>query len=198
MNPGAQRPVDESVRRALFDAGEHAWRAFRDRQGDLFHAFVPADYEGAHTALLELRTERGAAAERFVELGSGVGIVTLLAAMLGFEAIGIEIDPWLHEASLDLAERFEVEDATFVRGSFVPAAFQPVVDRAEPELLTIADGVDAWDELGEDLDAFDVVYAFPWPEQEELLEQLVQRHARPGATLLTYDGSEGWRARQLD
>jgi predicted O-methyltransferase YrrM len=195
MSPaGGAREVDERLRRSLLAAADDSWREFRDRRGPLFHPFVPSDHEGGYHALVELLGERPDA-ERFVELGSGIGVMTIFAALLGLEATGIEVDPWLHERSTELAERFDAEDATFVHGSFVPAAFQPIVDRTAPELLTMADGVDAWDELGEELADFDVVFAFPWPDQEELLERLVRRHARPDAVYLTYDGSEGWRAR---
>ncbi|MCA8956434.1 MAG: class I SAM-dependent methyltransferase [Planctomycetes bacterium] len=174
---------------ALFTAGDVAWQRFRARCGNAFHAFVPGDYPGALHALRTLRPQ----ADSFLELGSGVGVITIIAALLGYEAAGIEIDPWLVDQSETLAAEFGA-DATFACGSFVPDSFQPIVDRHETELPTVLDGHPAYAELGADLADFDLVYAFYWPGHERLFEQLMRRHGRPGALLLTYGGIEGYRA----
>ena len=54
-------------------------------------------------------------------------------------------------------------------------------------------GACGYDELELELDDFDLIYAYPWPGEEDWLYELVRRHARPGALLLTYDVSEGFR-----
>jgi len=58
--------------------------------------FVPSNYERAWRALDSL--PRG----RFCEWGSGLGIVTGLAELLGFEAFGIEMDAELCRQSREL------------------------------------------------------------------------------------------------
>ena len=58
--------------------------------------------------------------------------------------------------------------------------------------LTPTGGACGYDELGLELVDFDLVYAFPWPGEEDWLRELVKRHARPGALLLTCDGGEGF------
>jgi hypothetical protein len=55
--------------------------------------FVPSDYKTVYRVLAAV--PRG----RFLEWGSGMGVVTGLAALLGFEARGIERDPPLAEMS---------------------------------------------------------------------------------------------------
>lgn len=60
--------------------------------------FVPSNYEQAWKMLDAL--PRG----RFCEWGSGLGIVTGLAAMLGFEAHGIEMDAELCRMSRELLD----------------------------------------------------------------------------------------------
>ena len=56
--------------------------------------------------------------------------------------------------------------------------------------------LDAWldtVESGLDVDLtpddFDVVFAYPWPDEEYIIEELFARHADAGALLLTYHDS---------
>jgi hypothetical protein len=172
----------------LFQAGDETWRLFRARCGAAFHAFVPGDYPAAAAALIRLRPH----AESFIELGSGVGVIAITAALLGYDAAGIEIDPWLVDRSSELAAEFGAE-VGFAAGSFVPPTFQDEVDREQTEIPTILDGPSGYAELGRDLDDFDLVYAFYWPGLEDLFFELMRQHGRRGALLLTYGGLEGYR-----
>ena len=74
--------------------------------------FVPSNYEKAWSALDGM--ERG----RFVEWGSGLGIVTGLAEILGFEASGIELQQELVEKSRDLLAEFELT-AEITQGDYL-------------------------------------------------------------------------------
>lgn len=62
--------------------------------------FVPTDHRAVYAVLSAL--PRGS----FCEWGSGMGIVTGIAAMLGFTACGIEIDPRLAAAARLLLRDF--------------------------------------------------------------------------------------------
>jgi len=53
---------------------------------------------------------------------------------------------------------------------------------------------DAYDRLERDLDEFDVVFAYPWPEEEKLYRKLFLRHAAEGAVLVVYGQLDGVRA----
>src|SRR5262245_50345847 len=83
------------------------------------HRFVPSDHLCAFGALQALAESALAPGGRFCEWGSGFGVVTCLAAMIGFDACGIEIEPELVDAARRLAEDFELS-AEFVCGSFIP------------------------------------------------------------------------------
>ena len=72
---------------------------------------------------MSLEHDRGS----FVELGSGAGVVTILADLLGFDAYGIELDPWLVDAAARLAASVG-SGAEFVAGSFVPPGLRETVD----------------------------------------------------------------------
>ena len=167
----------------LIEAGTEAWQAFSRTRGSLFHPFVPADYAEAYRCLLALEGPRGP----FLELGSGVGVVTALAALLGHPAYGIEIEPELVDAARDLAERFGAA-ATFVEGSFVPPERREDVALMDPDFFTVTDGADAYVELGLDLGDFEVIYAYPWPGEVDWLEELVRSGAQPGTRWIRYDG----------
>ena len=172
----------------LFEEGEALWQEFRRKRGAHFHPFVPADYPGAYEALRTLQPR----AHSFLELGSGVGVITILADLLGYEAYGIELDPWLAEQATELAERFG-SGANFAAGSFVPEEFQDQVALQSADFLTTTEGEPAYRELGLELNDFDLVYMFPWPGEEELHFEMVRRYARPDALFLTYGGTDGYQ-----
>lgn len=173
---------------ALFEDGAAVWTEFRRRRGSHFHPFVPADYAGAVEVLRRLAPQ----ANNFLELGSGVGVITIAADLLGFEAFGIELDPWLVDQARMLAERHDSQ-ATFVAGSFVPEEFQDEVARHHTEFLTTTQGEPAYLELGMELSEFDLVYMFPWPGEEELHLKMLRRHGRPDTLFLLYGGTEGFQ-----
>ncbi len=55
----------------------------------------------------------------FLEWGSGQGMVAILAALLGYDAVGVEIDEALVQESRELARRYDVS-ARFEHGSYEP------------------------------------------------------------------------------
>ncbi len=55
----------------------------------------------------------------FVDLGSGDGKVTLLAALFCKSALGIEYDKELHEKAIDIKGSLTVNNADFVKGNFM-------------------------------------------------------------------------------
>ncbi len=179
--------IPQAKLRRLFRAGDQAREEFRAQVGHRHHLFIPCDHREAYETLRGLR----ARAVSFVELGSGAGIVTILADLLGYEAYGIEIEPWLVERSIELAEQFG-SNAIFAEGSFVPPAYQEETEHLAADQLTPTDGPRAYDELGLGLADFDLVFAYPWPGEEEWLFEMIRRFARPDALLLTYGSRDGF------
>lgn len=184
--------VPQTLREELFARGEDLWNEHRARLGGRFSSFIPADYDLAYEALREVR-DRG---QHFVELGSGAGVVTILADLLGFDASGIEIDDWLVGQSTALADDFQSE-AQFVAGSFVPAAMRDEVEHLQADFLAEIEGANAYAELGMDLRDFDVIYDYHWPEQADLHNDMLVRFARPGTVILRFSASEGFEISTL-
>jgi len=180
--------VSEDILENLIREGDEIWSAFRAEASERFHLFIPSDQAGAYLALRQLRSR----ATSFIEFGSASGVITIMADLLGFEAFGVESEPWLVERSCELAGRFE-SGATFVEGTFVPPEFEEEAALLPPDHDTPTSGAPAYQELGLELDEFDLIYAYPWPGEEDWLREIVRRCGRADSLLLTYDVSEGFR-----
>ena len=126
------------------------------------------------------------------EWGSGFGVVASLAAMLDFNANGIELQKVLVDASRKLAGDFTLP-VKFVHGSFVPSCAEAdaSINLASDGLTTAAD--DAYSELKINLDEIDVVFAYPWPDEECLTKGLFEKYAAEGSLLLMYNKTNSVR-----
>ena len=151
--------------------------------------FVPSDYGHVYRVLRAVEEADLAPGRLFCEWGSGFGVVTCLAAMLGFDAFGIEVEGELVEEARRLADDFEVS-AEFVHGSFIPPGEEVLDEDLDgfSWMTTTADG--AHDELGLGPDDFDLIFAYPWPDEQRVVADLFERHARAGALLLTYQSTD--------
>ncbi len=105
--------------------------------------------------------------------------------MLGFESYGIELDSSLVRVARDLAAKWESR-ARFASGSFLPMGWEPRGQDGKNRLGTIGRGPSGYLELGHSLDDFDVVYAFPWMGEEEVMLDLMASYGRSDAHLLIH------------
>jgi len=133
--------------------------------------------------------------QRFCEWGSGFGVVACLAAMLEFDACGIEIDGELVNHARRLADDFELP-VEFVHGSFVPPGAEGRVHTGGVYSWLTTEGDHAYEELGLDPDDMDVIFVYPWPDEEGITGELFDRHGGEGAVLLTFHGTDDFRLRR--
>ncbi len=176
---------EKGVARFIKEAEARILSFLRARPG-LGDGFVCSDYATVHSALSYVAQEELATGPVFCEWGSGIGGVTSLASMLGFEAYGIEIQADLVEAARELAGDFDL-DVLFAHGSFVPPGGEPLADSVEyPWWDTGA--ASAYEELELAPETCDLFFAYPWPGEEQVISQLFDRYAAVGALLLTYHG----------
>lgn len=162
--------------------------------------FVPSDFVTVCHALQAITEANLAPGTSLCEWGSGFGVVASLAALLGFDACGIEIERDLVDASQRLADDFGLP-VEFVHGSFVPSGAEAEAEEAytdnDSESFWLAtDADDGYDALGLDPDDFSVVFAYPWPGEESLIASLFERYAAEGALLLTYNQYNAVRLRR--
>ena len=125
-------------------------------------------------------------------------VVAGLAAMLGFESSGIEVQPELVYAAEELAEDFGLE-VNFASGSFVPSGY------VLPDRLRGGEVDHPWwdspagsgyEDLGLDPERIDLFFAYPWPGEGDRITAVFADCARPGALLLTYEDARGLRLRR--
>lgn len=179
---------------ALLVEGRRLAACFDDeRRGQAFHPFQPGDYGDILAFLLAART----AGTSFLELGSGTGVVTVMADMLGMDACGIEADAALVQTARDLAARF-ASSAHFAAGSFFPDGYVFRNTRGEGHLGTLTGGPSGYTALRRDLGSFDVVYGYPWPGEAPVMRDLMQRCGRRGALLLLHGYQGGIEAYRDD
>jgi hypothetical protein len=166
--------------------------AFDDERPAAIPAFIASDFEQVYCALATIQSARLAAGSRFVEWGSGIGAITCLAESLGFDAVGIEIEPALIEMAESLAAKHGM-NVQFACGSFVPPGAEPRIDHLASIAWLATDGPDGYEELDLEPDDFDVVFAYPWPGEEQVIFDLFSESAAVGALLLTFHGQDGVR-----
>jgi hypothetical protein len=182
--------LEEAERRI----GEHT-----ERLSSLVNGFVPSDFAAVYRSLRFIRDFHLACGNSFCEWGSGLGVVASLAAMLRFDAYGIEIDRQLFEASQQLAADFDLP-TVFIHGSFVPPGSERILDRAftnqDGGLLLDTQTDRSYEDLGLDIRDFDIIFTYPWPNDEPLIARLFSTYASRGALLLTYHDSKPMRLRR--
>ncbi len=194
VRPDATRPVPPLVTSFLADAGTRIdaffelWRRSRNL------TFFPSDYELVYGVLRALR-ESNPEATRLCEWGSGFGVIAGLGAMLGFESSGIEIDARCVAASRSLLEDHKLQ-VSILEGSFVPEQYIADEQLSDGDTRTALSGAGAIDEVDVEIADFDVVFAFPWPDEEEMYFDLFRRYASVGAILITYSALEGVRVQR--
>jgi len=149
---GTGRPLSEAARN-LIEQGRARFKSV-----DVF-SFVPSNYEVFWDKLDAL--PRG----RFCEYGSGWGIATGLAELLGFEALGIEIAPALVSASQKLLTEQGLR-ARIEQGDYLARC-----------------------------DVADVYFTYAWPSQMRAIEQHFADIAPPGSQLLICHGQDDIRCK---
>ena len=168
----------------LWKTADDLWE--KEQSESSFRCYASADYTEVYHALVKLKETTTS----FLEFGSGLGVVTIMASHLGFEAYGIEAEKGLVEFAEGFAKKFAPK-AQFATGSFIPAAFelnQAAGDRQARTFMNVPQAYDAWDvELAE----FDLIYAYPWPTEHSFYKNILKQFARPGASYLTYDARAG-------
>ncbi|MCH2113587.1 MAG: class I SAM-dependent methyltransferase [Pirellulales bacterium] len=168
----------------LTDEAEQLWTEKCDTPA--FHAYVSADYEAVYESLAELRGQ----VHTVLEWGSGLGVVTIMASRMGFEAYGIEVEPQLVEYAKQFAEAYG-NQAQFAQGSFVPDDFVWNPSSGDEAIRTMIDTPGAYGQWDMELQDFDLVYAYPWPDERTFYHNIMRDCGRCDALLLSYDAREG-------
>lgn len=185
-------PLDSTAPEAdqLIEIANEQIERFMLSDQKVIENFVTCDFHLTQCALQWIFENHLLAGDRFCELGSGYGVVAMLAARMGMESIGIEIEQVLVDEANALADQLG-NKAAFHCGSFIP---RETLDNLEMDReirnVTIQED-DVYREVGLAMDDFDLFFAFPWPGEQVFFESVIETWAATGAMLLTYRGRDG-------
>lgn len=180
-------PPSPAAQRLLFEADQRIDDFVHRRRGPLIHGFVPSDYRMVDACLRWIVERQLATGHAFCEWGSGFGVITLLASLHDFDACGVEVEGELVARARQLAEDCDIA-AQFCEGSAIPPGKSRLEKYLVEQSLVDTDTPAAYDELGLEIDDFDLIFVFPWPGEEAFWEKLFDQCAADGALLLTYHG----------
>ncbi len=188
----ARTSIPSDVEAVIRDCEERYDEFQRRRPDEAVIAFVQSDLHTLYRTLTWLRDFGPVPGRCFLEWGSGVGAVAMLGAMLGFDAYGIEVERELVDDSRMLAMRHGVE-IEFACGSFIPNDADYAPQHLDEFAWLDTSTPDAYEDLELDIDDFDLIFAYPWPGEQDVMFGLFDMWAARGACLLTNHGLEGLR-----
>ncbi|QDU72862.1 class I SAM-dependent methyltransferase [Mucisphaera calidilacus] len=183
--PLGDHDLSDRVAELLEDADRRIERWVHDRRDTPIPGFVPADYPLVFQALLAIDQLGLATGQHFLEWGSGFGIITAMASVIGFEAFGIEVEHDLVDQAEHLLDDHDIH-ARFARGSYLPPDADQNQDLVRDYSWLETDRPDGYDELGLEIDDFDLIYVYPWPGEEPVAEACFEQYASFGSLLLSY------------
>lgn len=187
--------MPEAVSAVIAEADRRADEFYAAGLGRRYPRYIPSNPVVVHAAMKFLREAGHLRGDVFCEWGCGFAVATCVASLLGFRACGVEIEDELAEMAVKLAadhgipveilhtdylpEGYEECDGVGGKDLLVPEA---TTSRGEIALPPSYDGLDP--------DEVDLFFVYPWPGQEELMMDLFEAVACPGAILLIYLGDD--------
>ncbi|MGK0187105.1 MAG: hypothetical protein ACI9R3_002891 [Verrucomicrobiales bacterium] len=181
-----QRIIDASDDRidALFSTGENK----------RVPKFIPSDPLLLYNALEYLTIQELPMGRVFCEWGCGFGTGVCLAAALGYSAYGLENDATLVSAAREMAAELDLA-VDILETSYFPEGFESYSGIGgeylirDNQLLSADGDLDSeatYDGMEHEIAEIDVFFAYPWPMEQELMQELFDAVAVEGAILISY------------
>ncbi len=161
--------------------------AFQDRwDRPLIEQFVAADYQLVYQSLCWARENVPLIGNRFLEWGCGFAAISAFASTLDFDVIGIEAEPDLLRQAGTILARWDV-NIDLVLGNFLPPGSESLSE--DPTLPSLGHHVECgYQSIGLDLDDFAIIYAYPWPGEDDFHEAVFNRYAANGSVMMQFCG----------
>jgi hypothetical protein len=187
-------PLPEGAAEQLIREGERRVDEYLDQRGEPpASRFLPSDFRKVYGGIKAITDQDLALGRSFCELGAGFAVAAGLAAMLGWEARGIERDEDLVPRARQLMADFALPVELFC-DDYVPMGFGVYHDQIGESLQLVRSGDEAdagwYENLNMAFEDFDLVFAYPWPGETEMIMALFEAAAAEGALLLLYHGLE--------
>lgn len=186
--------VEPNVRQLIGDAESRLQRYYDRSVLSEQQRVGRSDFYQVAEALAGLRVVLGPD-PRFAEWGSGFGINTCVAALLGYQAVGIELDPELVSYSRQLATDYQLS-ATFWQGNFLPAEARQLLDPVDRIWITSLEGGEVYAAETCSLQDFDVIFAYPAPGETRFLFDVFEQFAAADTRLISFHGGGEMRVQQ--
>lgn len=182
----ADRPISAEVGR-LLDQSFAATQAFHDRlDSTKVEQFVASDHRLVYQTLHWIDESRLSQGKRFIEWGCGFAVNACVAASLGWDVIAVEAEATLLDEAHKIVQLWQ-QPVELHHGNFLPAHAERLAD--DPYLPSLGHEAESlYDRLDLQIDDFDIVFAYPWPGEEDFLEQVFLKHATSGALLVSFRG----------
>ena len=186
--------VPEPFASLIQDADDRWDKFWAQKLNKRYPRYVASEPAQVYAALKHVRDEGLALGERFIEWGSGFGVATSLAAQLGFEATGIELEEGLVEIAESLAESHQT-GAEFIATTYIPEGYISYdhvggSDIVPDESFGHQAGPPCYDGMDIGLDEIDVFFVYPWPGEQEMMLKLFESIASEDAILIAYYGDQ--------
>ena len=179
----------------LIQESERRWdQFFAYEKQRRFPRFLPSDAAQVFAALNYVTRHGLVPGQVFCEWGSGLGTTTCLAALLGYEAYGIEIEPELAAFSRDMARELAIS-VEILCTSYIPEGYESYSGVGGEDLVqtepffspgAAVDRELYYEGMEVEIAAIDLFFVYPWPEEQELMQTLFDVVAVEGAILIAY------------
>jgi len=192
-----ESPLPKQVKNFLTEAESRIDKLFDTEKNRKVPRFIPSNAELVYKHLSAIVSGDFCLGNNYCEWGSGYGVGTCLASMLGFNSFGIEIEPSLVTASKALAKKTHI-DVTIIESDYMPEGFECYEGSGGAELIRPENYVCGTNEhldvsyegMEINLDEVDLFFVYPWPGEQEFMLEFFQAIAADGALLLVYLGDD--------
>ena len=193
---GMETELPAEAAAVIDEANRRIDELFESEQNRKYPRYLPSDPAPFYSALAHLTAKDIPLGKVFCEWGSGFGVHSCLAALLGYEAYAIEIEPDLADLADKLAESLKLNVETLCT-SYVPEGFESYagVDGdvlIRPEEMTYNDRDSSvefepsYEGMPHTAAEVDVYFMYPHPSDQDFMISLFEAIAVEGAILVAY------------
>lgn len=180
-------PLPKDVEGLLSDA-EALLQAYWDQwHRRPIEQYVACDFRDVYRAMHAIDQQQLAPGKLFCEWGCGFGIVTALAAGLGWDAIGIEAESFLVQRAKSFLRKRGIS-AEIWQGNFLPQGAERLAKRQANHASLFHRVPSVYEEKSLEVDDFSIIFAYPWPGEDYFLKDVFLHYAADQAILLMFLG----------
>ncbi|MGJ8654527.1 MAG: class I SAM-dependent methyltransferase [Opitutaceae bacterium] len=185
--------LPDTVKAFIDEADARCDQFYDDKLNKRFPRYVPSEPAQVYSALKYVTDQSLPLDTNFVEWGSGFGVGTALASLLGYESTGIEIEPTLVDKAESLLSDQGI-NAEFLAISYIPEGFISYDALSGHDIVrddSFGNSLDhqpRYEGMDIDVEEIDLFFVYPWPGEQEMMLKLFDAVAGEGAILIAYYG----------